>query len=344
MAVIALTTAQGNIGINCIDIQPDNSRIVIGCEDGNIKYYRFEAIHKDQCILTCSSSIFGGGGITAIKYSKVKLNNEYMIACGSSEGYIELITRREIRPEKWSNLAGSKLHTYDIKDIEWINQDIISCGIDNIIYICHVSCNEDGFRLKISRKIRAHEGWVTGLAVLNNFILSQGSENKVKVWNYPSFAQVLEIRYEQEEADEESVEVIRKPSAGLWFALAGTRSGRTGEGCLTILRPENWNIIEIPLSLISSEGDTNILLKRKRHEENVVEVLCSGFLNKGLLVVTSGGYLSLFSYIDFTMIWETMLQPAAEITDLATASDGNWAVLSSAEGLPFYVTFEENLN
>ena len=62
--------------------------------------------------------------------------NCYVLAVGSSEGFLHIVTRRS-HPlvERWSKQIGVRLHMMDIKDVEWTSEFLITAGVDNNIVL-----------------------------------------------------------------------------------------------------------------------------------------------------------------------------------------------------------------
>lgn len=172
----------------------------------------------------------------------VRFFNVGYLLCGAGEGDLLVL---EILPD--SSLiqlkSSQKVHFSTIKEIIAKQDTVFTCGLDNYVNIFQVSKGIKTLNLFQTHSFLAHDGWVVGMSISSQHLLTQGSDNKVRFWDLKSLRKTMEIIYEQED---EPFSILCKPAfKEPYFYLANTKSQVNGNGCLTAVNEASLNIIEV---------------------------------------------------------------------------------------------------
>ena len=237
----------------------------------------------------------------------LKWNGETM-ATGSCDGDINML---QFIPKTGLLVirCSQNIHKDIIKDIIYRHDIIYTCSIDNYVNILRLSIDSDYFSLIRINKVQAHNGWVTGFALLNDLLLSQGSDNTYTIWKGFEMKKIAQLKYTKEE---HSYSLISKPNAGHeWFLLADTQSQIDGDACVTAFHSKTFQIVEISLytSPIHSQND---VIKENRLANTHMQVQCSVFTENGFIVAASN-WILFYSLPKFIIRDEYQIDSNSEI-------------------------------
>jgi WD40 repeat protein len=272
----------------------DNSTLVLSLSPGSVYIYST----KDLLAWELTN------GLSKIPEIEVLKFYSSLIISGNCEG--ELTVMRANSSRSLDILYTQRIHTDIIKDLAITSNCIYTCGIDNYINALIISTGSIINLIRVNR-IQAHKGWVTGIAITDEYLVSQGSDDTVNIWTL-QLDKVAEIRYIK---DDEDRSIVKKPSGkGNWFLIAGTQSQVTGEGCITVINAKTVQVIEIPFTLCTNHHDQS--LKRTRLDEIQIEVQCSVF-NRDCIVVAAAGWVFIYTFPQIELAFQHRLENDTEI-------------------------------
>lgn len=235
-------------GINSLDVRCDSKKLCTA-EESAVGVYLLQ-----DCSVEAQVNL--GTEILSVSWSPFKAN---CIAAGCSMGCLFIV--RKIKSE-WKSTLRLNLHVLDISTVVWTQESLITCSFDNFVKFSSVRVSEEECVVEPKSQIKAHEGWVKGICVSGDYLISQGSDFCTRVWHREELVFVLEYV-----ESTESFNPTQVPSCnGDWVCLSGTRSGVTGEGCATLVKLGTWQVVEVPLTV------TKGVFKRSGEEFVLVEV------------------------------------------------------------------------
>ncbi|OMJ95671.1 hypothetical protein SteCoe_921 [Stentor coeruleus] len=225
---------------------------------------------------------------------------ENLILCGGIEGEICILSC--VPKSKYLNLLYTqRIHRSTLKDIVWRNSDIFTCGFDSMVNICRLTQDNELIFLNIIQKIEAHKGWVTGLVLSENCLISQGSDNVVAVWNLEDFKKLKELRFV---TNSEKTRLISKPCYYKnLIAISDTYGYDDEEGSFFVWNILTGQVIQAPI-LISHYLETSDQLKRIRNWRTQIEVQCTAFVKEGIFVA-SANCVFFYSFPNYSLAYQT---------------------------------------
>lgn len=230
----------------------------------------------------------------------VRFFNFPYLLCGTGDGDL-LILEMVLDTASIQIQSSQKVHTSTIKEIISSENKIYTCGLDNYVNIFQVSKGLKTPNLLQTHSFIAHDGWVVGMSISSQYLLTQGSDNKIIFWDINSMKKTMEIRYEQEE---EPFSVLCKPTfKEPYFYLANTKSQINGNGCLTAVSELNLSIIEVCFEIFIEK------IQKKagnRKNECKIDAQACGVI-KEYVVVSAICAVFLYSREDFVLVDEFIL-------------------------------------
>lgn len=163
MAVLKLGSIPISSEVNCVAISPDQSVLAIGGPEHKTKFFSMNEASEDNCKLL--SWVSTGSGVNALSWSRrtYEIGNVHihLVAVGTAEGLLHILARRQGGSTiQYVIEISGRLHSMDIKDLQWMEDYIITGGVDNHLCLVAITLDEDSKMLKLDvpKRVSLHSG------------------------------------------------------------------------------------------------------------------------------------------------------------------------------------------
>eukprot|EP01080_Neovahlkampfia_damariscottae_P005265 gene5265-8883_t len=339
----------GENQIFSIDIHPTDKKFAI-CQDSTISIWKFPSIEKFNSLQkqlndnyiselsTIDSSILLLAKIKqhnlTVNVCRFSPNGEYLVA-GSDDKTASLFQYKGInsltQQENWLCIKIFRDHEQDVLDVEWYRDSNIlaSCSVDNKIHIYDISQKT---RIKT---LEGHTSHVKGLSFdpIGKYLISQGADKKVIVWNVNNWDKVKEIT----EPFEKSVDAIFfrfnwSPNGEYIFIPGGFSHGHHQS---SVIKRSDFSVVT-PIS-----GHSDIVMATNFNQQLFYDKEDKTQFVTYVAIGSQDSILSIWNTNDKKAFFVTKKLFKEGISDLRWTNDGLKLLVSSRDGCIACLEFTE---